>query len=79
MSEDHKPVTMRLVLERVQEGMVRVQLLDVYPESQLCEDYQLVWECSVVQDSTRHAQKAALKATMQYLNEFVDLSRGGIY
>lgn len=69
--------TFRLALERVSSGVVRVQLLQPDRESQLCEDYQLVWECTVAQDCTEHAQRAALRATMRYINEFVDLSQHG--
>lgn len=77
MSEDHKPVVFRLAMERVDGGIVRVQLLQPDRESQLCEDYQLVWECTIAQDATESAQRAALRATMRYINEFVDLSQGG--
>lgn len=77
MSEDHLPLTFRLVLERVAEGTVRAQLLEAHPESQLCEDYQLCFECTVAQDCTENAQRAALRAVTRYINEFVDLSQGG--
>lgn len=77
MSEDHKPIVFRLAMERVDGGIVRVQLLQPDRESQLCEDYQLVWECTIAQDATESAQRAALRATMRYINEFVDLSQGG--
>ena len=78
MSEDHLPITLRLVLERVDAGTVRVQLLEAHPESQLCEDYQLCFECTVAQDTTENAQRAALRAVTRYINEFVDLSQGGM-
>lgn len=77
MSEDHTPIVFRLAMERVDGGIVRVQLLQPDRESQLCEDYQLVWECTIAQDATESAQRAALRATMRYINEFVDLSQGG--
>jgi len=77
MSEDHTPIVFRLSMERVDGGIVRVQLLQPDRESQLCEDYQLVWECTLAQDATESAQRAALRATMRYINEFVDLSQGG--
>lgn len=77
MSEDHKPVVFRLAMERLDGGIVRVQLLQPDRESQLCEDYQLVWECTIAQDATESAQRAALRATMRYINEYVDLSEGG--
>jgi len=77
MSDDHVPLTFRLVMERVAQGTVRVQLLEAHPDSQLCEDYQLCFECTVAQDCTEHAQRAALRAVTRYINEFVDLSQGG--
>lgn len=68
--------TMRLMLERVEDGIVRVRVVD---EDVQAPAESLIWECTVAQDYTRKAQKAALKATLDYLNTFIDLSQGGRY
>lgn len=63
-----------LDIERVEDGHARVQVFDTDLES---GERHLVWSCEVVQSFTKDAQKAALKATLAYLNTFIDLSEGG--
>lgn len=63
-------------IERVEEGVVKVDVVDT--ESVSDKD-TLIFSATVAQDYTRSAQKAALKATFNYLNEFLDLSQGGRY
>lgn len=70
-------IQMQLQLERKDDGLVQVRVLDMDSESN--EPSVLVWECTVALETTREAQKAALKATMDYLNRFIDLSEGGRY
>ena len=68
---------MVLTMERVQSQVVRVALHDFDPDEP--DNNLLLWECTVAQELTKDAQKAALKATMSYLNSFVDLSEQGMY
>jgi hypothetical protein len=63
-----------LHIERVEEGCVRVRVVE---EDRTSGDELLIWDVTVNQDLTRTAQKAALKATMDYLNQYLDLSHGG--
>lgn len=63
-----------LHIERVEEGCVRVRVVE---EDRTSGDEILIWDVTVNQDLTRSAQKAALKATMDYLNQYLDLSHGG--
>lgn len=65
-----------LHIDRVEEGTVTVSVVD--HDEQADKDV-LVWSVTVAQDYTRTAQKAALKATFDYLNQFLDLSQGGRY
>lgn len=67
-------IRFQLQLEKKEDGVVQVRVLD---EDEGGNWSQMVWECTVAQDLTRTAQKAALKATVDYLNSFVDLSHGG--
>lgn len=67
---------LQLQLERKDDGLVQVRVLD-YDEGD--NPTHLVWECTVGQDTTRGAQRDALKATFNYLNGFLDLSEGGRY
>lgn len=70
-------IQLQLQLERKDNGIVQARLLEY--DHQTEEPTALIWECTVAQETTRHAQKAALKATMDYLNTFLDLSEGGRY
>lgn len=63
-----------LHIERLEEGKVRVRVVE---EDRARGEELLIWDVTVNQDLTRTAQKAALKATMNYLNEYLDLSEGG--
>lgn len=63
-----------LQMERKDDGIVQVRVLDGAEEP-----HTLVWECTVAQEWGRDAQRAALKATMNYLHSFVDLTQGGKY
>lgn len=65
---------LQLQLERKDDGLVTARVLD-YDEGD--NPSYLIWECTVGQETTRGAQKAALKATFDYLNSFIDLSEGG--
>lgn len=68
-------VRFEVQLERKDCGIVQVRVLD-FDEAD--HPAHLIWECTVAQEMTRGAQKAALKATMDYINRFVDLSRNNI-
>lgn len=68
--------TFTLHLERIEDGVVKVDVVD---HDEQADRDTLIWSVTVAQDYTRNAQKAALKATFDYLNQFVDLSQGGRY
>lgn len=70
-----EPTKFLLTMEKVTSGTVRVGVHDIDPDHP--DNTALVWECTVAQEWTQGAQKAALKATMTYLNSFVDLSGRG--
>jgi len=63
-----------LRIERVEEGYVRIAILS---EDKMSGAGLLLWSCDVNQDTTRGAQKAAMRATMNYLLDSIDLSEGG--
>lgn len=63
-----------LNLERVEEGHVRVSVLE---EDDLSGASHVIWACEANTDDTRKSQTDALKATFTYLNKYVDLSQGG--
>lgn len=66
-------VRLELQLEYKESGIVQARVLE-FDEGD--HPSTLLWECTVAQEMTRGAQKAALKATMDYLNRFIDLSQG---
>ena len=68
---------MVLTMERVQSQVVRVAVHDIDEDN--ADNYLLLWDCTVAQETTKQAQKAALKATFDYLNQYLDLSQGGLY
>lgn len=61
-------------IERVEDGHAKVRVFDTDLQS---GERILVWSCEVVQEWTKEAQRAALKATLNYLNSYIDLSEGG--
>lgn len=69
-------IQLQMQLERKDDGLVQVRVLDLDEGG---HPSHLVWECSVGQDTTKGAQRDALKATFDYLNRFIDLSEGGRY
>ena len=64
----------KLQLERIEEGHVSATLIEL--DDQGGEEL-FIWACEVHQDLTANAQKEVVRATMNYLNKFVDLSQGG--
>lgn len=60
-----------LRVERVEEGYVRVAVLST---DEMTGSSVLLWACDVNQYSTKSAQKAALKATLNYLIDSIDLT-----
>lgn len=68
---------MILTVERVQRQVVRVAVHDYDPD--VPDNHPLLWECTVAQELTKLAQKAALKATFDYLSQYIDMSEGNQY
>ena len=68
-------VKMELNLERVEDGTVRCQVVEINPDDD--SETALIFDVTVNQEWTRDAQKAALRAVMRHLNEYIDLSQGG--
>jgi hypothetical protein len=69
-------IKMTLHIERIEDGVVKIDVVDADDQA---DKESLIFSVTVAQDYTKTAQKAALKAVLNYLNQFIDLSQGGRY